>query len=120
MSDDRNRGAISKTIDQYFSGLASGDLSGIPLTSDVEFQGALDPTPMVGSDAVRTFLRTFSDAIERIDVHDKVIDGQIACVTFTWIAVSGAHIPMCDYFRFEGDKIAYLRPYFDTRLLTGG
>ena len=120
MSGDRNREAMSRTLDQYFRALAAGDLSGIPFTSDVQFQSPLNPKePVEGVDAVRKVLSTFGEHIKRIDIHDKVIEGPLACVTFTWTAVSGTEIAMCDYFRFEGDRIAILRPYFDTRLLTG-
>ena len=119
MPDSQNREAISDAINRYFRALASGDLSGIAFTPDVQFQSPLNPaTPTVGIDAVTALLSTFGAAIERIEIQDKVIEGQTACVTFIWFAVSGTEIAMCDYFRFEGDQIAYLRPYFDTRLLT--
>ena len=42
MSDGQDRDAISNAIDRYFRGLASGDESDIPYSSDVMFQGALD------------------------------------------------------------------------------
>ena len=119
MGDAHDREVISKAMDSYFRGLQTGDAAGIPFADDVVFQGVLDEEPIVGSDAVGSFLSQFGESIESIDVHEKVIDGQLACATFKWTTVSGVEIEMCDYFRFTGSEIVYVRPYFDPRALLG-
>ena len=117
MNRNEVRQSIDQAIDAYFNGLRTGDGSNIPFSDDVVFQSVVSGETIVGSDAVNSFVEHFSENIQAIDVEEKIIDGENACVIFKWTSPSGLELEICERFRFDGLQIVYIRPYFDPRPL---
>ena len=91
--------ATRNTIEAYFEGFNSPDLSRMPIADDVYFKAPVNPEPVIGLDALRPFLENVFSQFERIDVQRTIVEGEFACVMLDYYLPGIPPIPMVDLFR---------------------
>lgn len=116
MSD---RAAIRQIIERYIDGINSGEVAGIPLTDDVEFQGAMLAEPKIGAPAVRQHLADIAPFAD-LELVELIIDGDAAAAMIELQTVTGQTLMGLGLFRFRDGAICDHRSFTDTHQLFTG
>lgn len=118
MAVDETISSVTRnTIEAYFDGFNSRDLSRMPIADDVYFKAPVNPEPVIGLDALRPFLENVFSQFERIDVQRTIVEGEFACVMLDYYLPGIPPISMVDLFRVVDGKVVEILPYFDTKLI---
>ena len=111
--NDRTRASI----EAYFDGFNSRDISRMPIGDDVYFKAPVTPEPVIGLPALRPFLEQVFSTFEKIVVQRIIVEGEYASVMLDYHLPGLPPIPMVDLFRVVDGDVVEILPYFDTALL---
>ena len=114
-----DRGAIRAIIERYVDGINDGDVTGIPLTDDVEFHGAMLAEPRIGEPAVREHLSAIAPFVD-MTLAELIVEGDAAAAVIELRVVSGQNLTGLGLFHFRDGAICYHRGFTDTHQLFTG
>lgn len=116
-----DRAEIRQIIERYVDGINSGNVADIPLTADVEFQGAMLAEPMIGEAAVRQHLADIAPFAD-MNLVDVIIDDDAAAAAamIELHTVRGQTVMGLGLFRFRDGAIRHHRSFTDTHQLFTG
>jgi len=109
---------IIETLNSYFNGLRSGQISSIPMTEDVSFLGPSVDAVILGKEAVSEHLSNVAKRFvgSEFKIKEHSTNGNSAYSYFDIVMNNGELIvPIVDYFELEEGKIKKICPYFDPR-----
>ena len=107
-----------ETLNSYFNGLRSGQISSIPMTEGVSFLGPSVDAIILGKEAVSEHLSNVAKKFvgSEFKIKEHSTNGNSAYSYFDIVMNNGELIvPIVDYFELEEGKIKKIRPYFDPR-----
>ena len=106
-------------VELYFEGLATGDVSRIPLGDDVSFVGPMVPVPVQGEAEVRELLSNIAAGFKKMVAERILVDGEYACAPFEFEVTDDSVPPIAgvDCFRVESGRIVEIQPFYDPRPL---
>lgn len=112
--------AADSKLQTYLDALRSGSAHDLPLTGDATFYGALLPAPIVGRDAVVSFLNRVLPSITLKEVRQQFEGENGACAELLF-EFEGLPEPLeeAHCIEYEGDSISRIRLYYDPRPLIG-
>ncbi|MEJ2383901.1 MAG: nuclear transport factor 2 family protein [Xanthomonadales bacterium] len=113
------RERIQRVVEQYVEGINSNDASGIPLTDDVRFEGAMLAEPCVGEAAVRAHLAQVAPFVT-MRLVGLVVEDATAAAEIELRTVNGQTLMSAGIFDIRDGCISHHRGFTDThRLFTG-
>jgi SnoaL-like domain len=75
-------------VESYLNGLASKDLSSVPLAPGITFEGPLMPK-LAGRETIVGFLTSIFPFIKGIEVKQHIVDGDYVATVFDMETVNG-------------------------------
>lgn len=109
-----------RLINEYLEGLKTGDYSKVRFSPQVRFLGPLLESPITGKSEVIEFLEGVSAGVREVTAQEYIIDGSTACILLQYETTAGEVLLNLDYIQVDGDKIAFIQPFFDPRPLLKG
>jgi glyoxylase I family protein len=107
-----------EVVEKYLSALTTGHLEEVPFAPTVTFESPLAPR-VTGREPVLDALRAILPAVQDVDVHDHVANGEYVASRFTLKTPFGP-IEVFDRFRVVNGFLTEIRPYYDPRPITEG
>lgn len=106
-----NRELRVQVIEKYFRCVVEGRLDDLPVTEDYGSESPLSG-PLEAPKAF-DYLGAISREIKDIRVLRHVVENSFAATEFEEVLARGV-LPAVALFEFEGDRIRYVRVYFDS------
>jgi hypothetical protein len=112
MSSEYSRDRKTRVIEQYFRCVLEGRLADLPVTPDYGSESPLSG-PLRGPEAV-AYLGRIGAEMNDIRVLRHVVEGDAVATLFEEVLPSGV-LPVFALFDFTGDRIRFVRVFFDSR-----
>lgn len=106
-------------VERYFEGLATGDVSRIPLAENVRFVGPTVPDGVQGSAAVGELLANVAAGAKSMVAARILVEGEYSCAPFELVFHDDNVPPIAgvDCFRVVDGRIVDIQPFYDPRPL---
>lgn len=105
-----------EVIEAYYRAFSAHDGDGIRamITDDFTFRG-----PMMQFDNAETYVQAMTGMqIPGSPTGSSfIVDGDRVAHVFEWEIPGASQIPMCEVITIDGDKIAAIQLYFDSKLM---
>jgi len=115
-----NRLQVETAILHFFEVMNSDDVSGLPLSENVEYFGILSKEPVRGESAVRDHIQQIAPFMLNVINRKMIIEGDSGAVLTKFEGVNGVHVDGSFFFEVEDGKISEIRAIFDSRPLFSG
>jgi len=92
----------------------------IPLADDVVMSGPMMASPVMGQEAVRSYIDETAPFMARMDPLTTVIEGENAAVIVEFEGLNGVVIRGVEFFQIKNGLICADQVFFDTRPLFKG
>ena len=104
-------------LDQYLALYETESANVLPLTEDVTFDGSLLPEPIMGRDAVVSFLNRVvpSLGIKSVEIQQRFETADGACVEILFDYETLGQLEYAHCLEIEDGQISAIRLYFDPR-----
>jgi hypothetical protein len=108
---EKDRDRKARVVDDYFRCVVEGRLQDLPITTDY---GSESPQSglVKGAEAV-TYLGSIGAEMTDIRVLQNIVEGDFVATYFEEVTAKGV-LPVVGLFEFSGDKIKFVRVFFDS------
>ena len=105
-----SRDEIIAIAEAYLNGLAKKDLSNVPFTADITFEGPQVPK-LVGRQSVVGFLTSIMPLLKRIQIKQHLVDGEFVATMFDMETVNGTD-KVFDWFHVCDGQLKAIRSFY--------
>jgi hypothetical protein len=105
---------------QFFETMSTDDVSGLPLSKQVEYFGILTPEPIRGEFEVREHLQQIAPFMLNVKHGKMIIEGGAVAALVEFDVVNGIHVKGAYFLEVVAGEICLLRAIFDSHAMMSG